>query len=107
MQPVAPGVLREIMSRHVGVLRDRSGLATAIDMLRPIAFGNGAAADPALVALMIATAALMREESRGAHCRTDVPTASRTAGRLRLALGDCDVVARFMPVDSVVAAAGA
>jgi L-aspartate oxidase len=107
IEPVDPRPLREIMSRDVGVLRDRSGLASAIDALRPIALGSGPAADPGVVALMVATAALMREESRGAHCRTDFPTAARTAGRLRLALRDGDVVARFMPGDSVVVAAGA
>jgi L-aspartate oxidase len=104
MHPVAPRPLREIMSHHVGVLRDRSGLAAAVDTLRPIALGSSPAADPAVVALMIATAALMREESRGAHCRTDFPTASQSADRRRLALRDGDVVTRSMPADSAAAA---
>ncbi|MGE4081301.1 MAG: hypothetical protein AB7F22_37780, partial [Reyranella sp.] len=40
------------------------------------AFRGGATADPALVALLIATAALRREESRGGHWRSDYPTSS-------------------------------
>ena len=92
--PVDAGPLREIMSRHVGVVRDGSGLRAAIEALRPIAFGDGRAADPAVVALMIATAALVREESRGSHYRTDRPGPSQPAARLRLVLDGEDVVTR-------------
>src|SRR5262249_53215798 len=52
------GTVREIISRHVGVLRDRVGLRTGVEALRPLAFDDHSAADPALVGLMIATAAL-------------------------------------------------
>ena len=38
--------------------------------------GRGAAADPALVGLMIAVAAWRREESRGGHYRSDFPDAT-------------------------------
>jgi L-aspartate oxidase len=105
--PVDAGPLREIMSRHVGVLRDGSGLRAAIEALRPIAFGNSPAADPAVVALMIATAALMREESRGSHTRTDRPRLSQPAARLRLVQRGEDVVTRVMPVEPAVAVVGA
>lgn len=68
-----PSAVRPILSRAAGVLRDRAGLEGAIADLAPLAAGNGPAADPALVGLTIAVAALAREESRGAHSRTDFP----------------------------------
>jgi L-aspartate oxidase len=69
-------VLRTMASEALGVVRERKGLQAAIARLEPIAFSNDAAADPALVALMIATVALAREESRGGHWRHDFPHAS-------------------------------
>lgn len=76
--PAAPdaNTLRAFVSEALGVVRERTGLQTAIARLESIAFADGAAADPALVALMIATAALAREESRGGHWRCDFPGTS-------------------------------
>ncbi len=68
---VAP--LRPTVSAAVGVLRDRAGLLRGLETLLPLARGEGAESDPALVALMIAVAALDRCESRGSHSRTDWP----------------------------------
>jgi L-aspartate oxidase len=62
---------------RVGVVRDRTGLCEAIEILRPIAVSSSAATDAAAVGLMIATAALLREESRGGHFRGDFPRRSR------------------------------
>ena len=73
--PQAAG-LRGLVSETLGVVRDRAGLERAVDRLQPLAFEGGAASDPALVALMIATAALAREESRGGHWRADFPQTS-------------------------------
>jgi L-aspartate oxidase len=97
--------VREVMSRSVGVLRDGAGLRSAIEALQPLAFGDGAAADAALVGLMIATAALVRTESRGGHCRTDFPRAWPEACRLSLRTGGDDVVWRWMPVTAGAVAA--
>jgi L-aspartate oxidase len=104
---VDASLMRDIMSRYVGVLRDRIGLGAAIEVLRPLAFGNHAAADPALVGLTIATAALLREERRGGHCRTDFPCPAYLGRRLRLAVGEGDVAAHFEPANSTAIAAGA
>jgi len=73
--PLAPnaGAVRRILETHAGVLRDREGLTTAVEALTPLARGDSPNADPALVALFIAMAALARTESRGGHCRTDFP----------------------------------
>src|SRR5262247_583557 len=49
---VDAGLVREIMSQHVGVLRDRTGLRTAIEALRTLALDDHSVADPALVGLM-------------------------------------------------------
>jgi len=65
--------LRGLVSETLGVVRDRAGLQQVLDRLQPLAFKGGPTADPALVALMIATAALAREESRGGHWRADFP----------------------------------
>src|SRR5580658_4316299 len=51
-----------------GIVRDGAGLREACFQLEPPAHENAA-----LVALLIARCALAREESRGAHFRTDFP----------------------------------
>lgn len=68
-----PSAVRPILSQGLGVLRERNGIERTIRNLYPIANGRTAAADPALVGLMIAIAAWRREESRGGHYRSDFP----------------------------------
>jgi len=67
--------IRSLMDRQVGVLRDEAGLQHAIGRLRALTRDGSAvgAYDMALVALLIATAAYTRRESRGAHQRLDHP----------------------------------
>ncbi|MBC7462034.1 MAG: L-aspartate oxidase [Thermoleophilia bacterium] len=71
---------RELMWEHAGIIRDAASLET-ITSLAPEALQSRAAAvsTPAdvLVAMLVARAALVREESRGGHFRSDFP-AERT-----------------------------
>ena len=70
------------------MLRDRDGLTAAIATLASVAFAAGREADPTLVGLFVAAAALQRQESRGSHARTDFPNHSSAGprrSRLRLA----------------------
>jgi L-aspartate oxidase len=104
--------LRALLSENLGVVRERAGLAAAIARLEALAFRDGPAADPALVALMIATAALAREESRGGHWRRDFPQPSPTwARRLVQRVHDAgtQLVCRAVPLStaSPTLAAGA
>jgi len=98
--PPAPdaAAARTVVSRHLGVLREAEGLTTAIAALAPLAATPGPASDPALVGLMMAVSALGREESRGAHSRTDFPRTAPTARRSRLTLEETwSTVAARMP----------
>lgn len=60
--------IRGLMERQVGVVRDAAGLG-AVAALTP----EAESCDAALVALLIARGALDRQESRGAHWRSDHP----------------------------------
>ena len=73
--------VRDLMWNEVGIVRTGIGLKRAIQRLRDLETGIGAAAtrrgrearDLQLAGLLIARSALAREESRGAHYRTDFP----------------------------------
>ena len=89
-----PLAVRPIMSAGLGVLRDRDGMLRALGGLLRLAEEDGPAADPAAVGLAIAVSALRREESRGAHWRTDRPGQAATARRSRITLDQAFAAAR-------------
>ncbi|PDT04845.1 L-aspartate oxidase [Rhizobium chutanense] len=92
--PADASLVRPIVSRHLGVLRNAGALEDAIAALLPLAEGNGPAADPAIVALSIAVFASLRMESRGAHARTDFPLKLAQANRRQMRLSQALEIAR-------------
>jgi L-aspartate oxidase len=89
-----PSIVRPILSRGLGVLRDRHAIGRAIRALYRIANQRDAGSDPALVGLMIAVAAYRREESRGGHYRTDFPDTLPSAVPSSMTLADALDAAR-------------
>jgi L-aspartate oxidase len=89
--------VRDLMWRHVGVVRTRAGLDAAVNQLRQwaAAVAGCLAPGPAddhrrlssvvTAGLLIARAAVRREESRGAHFRTDFPARDDLHWKARIA----------------------
>ena len=81
IDPASRPTLTRAMSRSAGVVRDGDGLRSLVADLDDLPTTGHAPADRAeveagnlrLVAQAVATAALLREESRGCHRRTDFP----------------------------------
>lgn len=90
--------LRQVMTDHVGVMRDAQGLRhalTEIAALETRLKGNERFANMTAAATLIAAAALLREESRGGHYRTDHPAPDPArARRSRLTLQQALTVRR-------------
>ncbi|WP_027055637.1 L-aspartate oxidase [Mesorhizobium erdmanii] len=89
-----PISVRPLLSNALGIVRNGECLKATLRALLPLAEGKDAAADPAAVGLMIAIAALLRQESRGAHYRTDFPDHGVVARRSRLTLDQALATAR-------------
>jgi L-aspartate oxidase len=87
-QPADISAVRQIVSCHLGVLRSAASLHEAIAALLPLAESDGAAADPAIVGLLIAVFAVLREESRGAHARVDFPLKFSVGQRRHMTLAE-------------------
>jgi L-aspartate oxidase len=90
--PASMQALREIMTDKVGVLRDADGLKAAlagIAALEAKEAGSITFANMCATATLIAAAALVRQESRGGHYRTDFPKADPgQAERSRMTLAE-------------------
>jgi L-aspartate oxidase len=88
--------LRNMMTSHVGVIRDGGHLAKAIRLFADIERNTGSIAlrNMATTALLVAASAWSRRESRGAHCRSDHPKEiAALARRTMMRLADAREVA--------------
>jgi L-aspartate oxidase len=95
-EPALRMELREAMSAHVGVMRDGDGITKALDVITRIQQQAQSLSlqNMALSAQMVATAALVRHESRGGHFRTDFPeTEQALAWRSRFTLDQSHQIA--------------
>ncbi len=88
--------IRPVVSRNLGLLRNAGTIHCAIARLLPHVEHGGPEEDPALVALAIAVFAALRQESRGAHARTDFPLRLGCAHRRRMSLDGILDAARNM-----------
>ena len=92
-----PHILREAMTRHVGLERDEAGLRHALATIESVERASGS--EPALLnttaaAKLVVAGALLRRESIGAHFRRDFPLAGETRRRSLLTLAKADRIAR-------------
>src|SRR6476659_1644628 len=95
--------LRGVMSGKVGVIRDGDGLAESCLTLASIRAGARSAMlrNMATTALLVATGALTRRESRGGHYRSDFPQAvPGLARRSRCTLAEALACIRQLGADA-------
>jgi L-aspartate oxidase len=87
IQPDIFQTIRAVMSEKVGIIRTGSELKAAIESLRECEerATNAATKNFVTVALLVARGALFRQESRGAHFRTDYPQRDEAGWRVHSA----------------------
>jgi L-aspartate oxidase len=89
--------LRALMTKYVGVQRSAKGLKLALVELKALAaaaVGDTVLSNMILTARLIATAALLRKESRGGHYRVDFPAANPALERRTfITLADLEALA--------------
>jgi L-aspartate oxidase len=94
--PAPPHVLRDAMTRLVGLERDEAGLRDALSTIGQVERAGGS--EPALLnmtatAKLVTAAALTRHESRGGHYRTDYPQTDAVGKRTMMTLEDANNIA--------------
>jgi L-aspartate oxidase len=100
--PPDPASIRPLLSHALGVARDGGELKRAAAALLALALSHDPVSDPAAVGLMIAIAALQREDSLGAHFRTDFPRRAEVVARSRLRLKQAIDAARELASDTSI-----
>jgi len=89
-ETAALAALRQTMARDVGVVRTADGLRSALAAIEALATRPLAPRDAnrVVAARFVATGALRREESRGAHSRADFPGTAAKPVHTRLTLAE-------------------
>jgi L-aspartate oxidase len=97
VDPAREHALRELMSAHVGVVRNGTGLRHALGEIARLERDTAHVPqlrNMATAALLVTAAALAREESRGGHYRADFPkTDPAQAQRTFMRLADARAIA--------------
>ena len=94
--PAPPHVLREAMTRLVGLERDEAGLTQALAVIGQVERAGGkesALLNMTAAAKLVTAAALERRESRGGHYRSDYKATNPAPQRTFMTLADATAIA--------------